>query len=39
MAQAPKQLTLIAASNHRFTDQKPELHKQVLAGLAWIARA
>ncbi|HKW00072.1 MAG TPA: AcvB/VirJ family lysyl-phosphatidylglycerol hydrolase [Vicinamibacterales bacterium] len=36
MAQSPKQLTLIAASNHRFTDQKPELHKQVLAGLAWI---
>jgi type IV secretory pathway VirJ component len=35
-AQPPKQLTLIAASNHRFTDQKPELHKQVLAGLAWI---
>jgi hypothetical protein len=37
MAQSPKQLTLITASNHRFTDQKPELHKQVLAGLGWIA--
>jgi hypothetical protein len=26
-------LTLIAASNHRFTDQKPELYRQVLSGL------
>jgi hypothetical protein len=39
IGQTPKQLTIIAANNHRFTDQKPELHKQVLAGLAWIARA
>ncbi len=36
MAQAPKQLNLIEANNHRFTDQKTELRKQVLAGLEWI---
>jgi dienelactone hydrolase len=36
-AQPPKQLVLINASNHRFTDQRPELNKQVLAGLTWIA--
>jgi len=36
MAQPPKQLKLIAASNHRFTDQKAELYKQILAGLEWI---
>ncbi len=35
-ARPPKQLHLIAAGNHRFTDQIPELHRQVLAGLAWI---
>jgi type IV secretory pathway VirJ component len=35
-ARPPKQLRLIVASNHRFTDQIPELHRQVLAGLAWI---
>jgi len=27
---------LIDASNHRFTDRRPELKAQMLAGLAWI---
>ena len=36
-ARPPKQLVLIDASNHRFTDRLPELKQQVMAGLAWIA--
>jgi pimeloyl-ACP methyl ester carboxylesterase len=35
-AAAPKQLVLIDASNHRFTDRKPELKSQLRAGLAWL---
>lgn len=35
-AAAPKQLVLIDASNHRFTDRKPELKNQLRAGLAWL---
>jgi pimeloyl-ACP methyl ester carboxylesterase len=35
-ARPPKRLVLIAASNHRFTDRKPELLQQILAGLAWM---
>ena len=33
---SPKQLVLIDASNHRFTDRRPELKSQIRAGLAWI---
>lgn len=33
----PKQLTLIAASNHRFTDKQAELRKAYAAALDWIA--
>jgi dienelactone hydrolase len=36
LARAPKRLVLIDASNHRFTDRRPQLWEQVLAGLAWI---
>jgi dienelactone hydrolase len=35
-AKDPKQLTLIDASNHRFTDRRPELRAAYFAGLAWI---
>ena len=35
-AKEPKQLTLIDASNHRFTDRLPELRAAYFAGLAWI---
>ncbi len=35
-AHEPKQLTLIDASNHRFTDRRQELRAAVFAGLAWI---
>lgn len=33
----PKMLTLIQASNHRFTDRLPELRRAYAAALAWIA--
>jgi len=36
-ARDPKRLVLIDAANHRFTDKQPELQRQVLAGLVWIA--
>lgn len=36
VAAAPKQLVLIDASNHRFTDRKPELRNQLRAGLVWL---
>lgn len=36
VAASPKQLVLIDASNHRFTDRKPELKNQLRAGLAWL---
>lgn len=36
VASSPKQLVLIDASNHRFTDRKPELKNQIRAGLAWL---
>jgi alpha-beta hydrolase superfamily lysophospholipase len=32
----PKKLTLIDASNHRFTDRRQELRAAYFAGLAWI---
>ena len=35
-AREPKQLALIDASNHRFTDRRQELRTTYLAGLAWI---
>jgi fermentation-respiration switch protein FrsA (DUF1100 family) len=35
-AREPKQLTLIDASNHRFTDRRPELRAAYFNGLAWI---
>ena len=37
VARDPKRLVLIEASNHRFTDRIPELERQLLAGLNWIA--
>jgi hypothetical protein len=37
IARDPKRLVLIDASNHRFTDRLPELRRDVIAGLAWIA--
>lgn len=38
-ARAPKKLVLIDASNHRFTDRIPELKRQYMAALGWIAIA
>jgi alpha-beta hydrolase superfamily lysophospholipase len=38
VAKEPKQLVLIDASNHRFTDRRAELSTAFSAGLAWIAR-
>jgi alpha-beta hydrolase superfamily lysophospholipase len=38
IAREPKQLVLIDASNHRFTDRRPELSRAFAAGLDWIAR-
>jgi len=35
-AREPKRLVLIEAANHRFTDRRPELRAQFLAGLEWI---
>jgi type IV secretory pathway VirJ component len=35
-ARAPKQLVLVDASNHRFTDRLPLLRQRVLDGLAWM---
>jgi alpha-beta hydrolase superfamily lysophospholipase len=37
-AREPKQLVLIDASNHRFTDRREELRRAYAAGLAWIAQ-
>ncbi len=37
-AREPKKLVLIDASNHRFTDRRPQLHAAYAAGLAWIAQ-
>jgi type IV secretory pathway VirJ component len=39
IAREPRQLVLIDASNHRFTDRRPELSQAFAAGLAWIGRA
>ena len=36
LAKDPRRLVLIPAGNHRFTDKKPELKSQILAGLAWM---
>jgi len=36
-AREPKKLVLIDASNHRFTDRRPELRAAYTAGLVWIA--
>jgi fermentation-respiration switch protein FrsA (DUF1100 family) len=36
-AREPKKLTLIDASNHRFTDRIPELRRAYADALAWIA--
>ena len=38
-AREPKKQILIDASNHRFTDKRPELGAAYTAGLAWIAQA
>jgi len=37
IAKEPKQLVLIDAANHRFTDRRPELNRAFADGLAWIA--
>jgi alpha-beta hydrolase superfamily lysophospholipase len=37
-AREPKKQVLIDASNHRFTDKRPELSAAYTAGLAWIAQ-
>lgn len=37
LAKEPKRLVLIDASNHRFTDRKDRLKKEVLGCLSWIA--
>ena len=36
VAQQPKRFVLINASNHRFTDQKDELKREVMNCVAWI---
>lgn len=36
VAQEPKKFVLINASNHRFTDQKDELKRQVMSCMGWI---
>ena len=38
-AREPKKQILIDASNHRFTDRRPELDAAYAAGLAWIAQS
>lgn len=38
LAREPKKLVLIDASNHRFTDKRPELRAAYAAGLAWVAQ-
>ncbi len=38
-AREPKKQILIDASNHRFTDKRPELSAAYTAGLAWIAQS
>jgi alpha-beta hydrolase superfamily lysophospholipase len=38
-AREPKKQILIDASNHRFTDKRPELSAAYVAGLAWIAQS
>jgi hypothetical protein len=38
IAKDPKQQILIDASNHRFTDRRPELSAVCKAGLDWIAQ-
>jgi pimeloyl-ACP methyl ester carboxylesterase len=37
-ARDPKKLVLIDASNHRFTDKRPELRAAYAAGLRWVAQ-
>ncbi|HTK29221.1 MAG TPA: alpha/beta hydrolase [Vicinamibacterales bacterium] len=36
LAKPPKKLVLIDASNHRFTDRRPQLQAEYLAAIAWI---
>ena len=38
IAREPKQMVVIDASNHRFTDRRGELGSAVTAGLDWIAK-
>lgn len=38
LARQPSRLVLIDASNHRFTDRRPELDAAFVGGLAWIAQ-
>jgi hypothetical protein len=39
VARDPKNLMLIDASNHRFTDRRPDLSRAFAGGLEWIAKA
>jgi type IV secretory pathway VirJ component len=39
IAREPKQLVLIDAANHRFTDRRPELNRAFADGLVWLAAA
>jgi type IV secretory pathway VirJ component len=39
VAREPKRLILIDASNHRFTDRRDDLRKQVMGCLAWIGES
>jgi fermentation-respiration switch protein FrsA (DUF1100 family) len=39
IAREPKQMVLIDATNHRFSDRRRELGTTVAAGLDWIAKA
>lgn len=36
VARDPKKLVLIGASNHRFTDRRPDLQREVVSCLAWM---
>jgi hypothetical protein len=38
-AKMPKQMIMIPAANHRFTDKLPELRTQLLAAIAWVSAA
>jgi hypothetical protein len=39
VAGEPKKLVLIDASNHRFTDRRPDLQREILSCLAWMGQS